>query len=253
MTPLPAGIVRNKSSSPALYVIGSRHVSKDEQAAGEGAELQTTAHEQRRIEIAATAARLFATEGVARCNMGEIAKACGIAKPTLYHYYRTRDEILIAINDTAFQFLTSRIRDREATEMPATEELRAIIGDVLDLVHDFPGYSRVVFEHLRQLAPDLRSKVLARRVRYAAHLTGVLERGVSSGEFRQINPRLTTLAILGMVNWTHQWYSPDGRLAPAEIADQFFDLVITGLGAEPPTGTRQSSKRRPSERRTKSG
>ena len=44
-----------------------------------------------------------------------------------------------------------------------------------------------------------------------------------------VDPRLTTLAVLGMCNWAYQWYRPDGPLESGEIAAFFFDLLLNGL------------------------
>jgi hypothetical protein len=53
---------------------------------------------------------------------------------------------------------------------------------------------------------------------------------VSRGEFRDdLEPRLVMLGIVGMMNWSHRWYSPTGRLSLFTIAKQFEELVLDGL------------------------
>jgi AcrR family transcriptional regulator len=54
----------------------------------------------------------------------------------------------------------------------------------------------------------------------------LLERGVRSGAFRTADPQLTLLALLGMANYTAQWYAPRGRLSAEQIADGYCDMLL---------------------------
>jgi hypothetical protein len=51
---------------------------------------------------------------------------------------------------------------------------------------------------------------------------------------RALDPRLTTLALFGMVNWAYQWFSPAGQLRSREIAYFFWDVLLHGLGQAAP-------------------
>ena len=57
-------------------------------------------------------------------------------------------------------------------------------------------------------------------------------RGVQLGEFAAGDVRIASLGVLGMCNWMCQWYRPNGRLGPLEIAERFADMVLTGLRTE---------------------
>ena len=58
----------------------------------------------------------------------------------------------------------------------------------------------------------------------------VLQAGVDSGEFRDIDARLTALAWLGMHNYTYLWLKADGRLTAKDVAKPFADIFIRGIG-----------------------
>jgi TetR/AcrR family transcriptional regulator, cholesterol catabolism regulator len=189
------------------------------------------AYVAKRAEIVAAAAALFVAGGVARVSMDDIADAAGLAKPSLYHYFSTRDEILFAINEQAFNFLFERTAERSALTDDPELLLRGIFEDTFALVHELPGYSRVVFEHLRHLAPEFRSQLLARRKGWQKHVQDIVEAGIASGAFRPVDSHEATLAILGMINWSHQWYSPRGARTHQELAHSFFDLLMGGMRA----------------------
>ena len=65
---------------------------------------------------------------------------------------------------------------------------------------------------------------------YVQAVMGVIQEGQQRGEFgRQVDPRTTTLALIGSLNWLTHWYHPEGELKGAEIADRFCDIFLVGL------------------------
>ena len=99
--------------------------------------------------------------------------------------------------------------------------------DTLDLMHTHRSYVRVFFEHYRELTPDDQEIIRRKRDRYQQIVESTIERGVASGEFRDVDPRLTSFAVFGACNWAYQWYAPEGPLGSGEIAAFFADLLLT--------------------------
>ena len=58
-----------------------------------------------------------------------------------------------------------------------------------------------------------------------------LRAGIDSGEFREVDPRLTALAWLGMHNYTYLWLKPGGRVSARDAAKPFADIFIKGIAA----------------------
>jgi hypothetical protein len=85
---------------------------------------------------------------------------------------------------------------------------------------------------LRELRDDQQQLVRDKRERYQNMVEDVIRDGVASGELRALDPRLTTLALFGMVNWAYQWFRPDGPLGSREIAYFFSDILLRGLAAD---------------------
>jgi hypothetical protein len=57
----------------------------------------------------------------------------------------------------------------------------------------------------------------------------ILQDGIASGDFRPVNVKMAVFGLLGMLNWTHQWFSPDGELSSQEVASILSDLALYGL------------------------
>jgi AcrR family transcriptional regulator len=191
----------------------------------------TATADLKRAEIVAKAAALFDEKGYHRTSMDDIAAAVGIRKPTLYHYFQRKDEILFWIHEDVIDLIIKRYDARERTRMSDGQRLLEIIADILELMETRPGHARVFFEHFRELPPEQQEIVRTKRDRYYGLVEGVIRSGIESGEFRDVDPAFTTLMILGSCNWAYQWYRPEGPSRSREVAYAFWDVALRGLQA----------------------
>ena len=196
-----------------------------------GTETRTAEADQKRALIINQAARLFDERGYSNTNMTDIARAGGIAKPTLYHYFRSRGEILVSIHEEFVTILLSKHEARRDLDLSARDELVELMADVVTLLDTHRGHVRVFFEHIRDLPADEQRNVRRKRDEIRANVTETLERGIASGEFSPtLDPKLAAWGVLGMVNWTYQWYRENGRYSSREIAERFHAMLIEGIG-----------------------
>lgn len=183
--------------------------------------------ERRRREVVAQAAELFDRAGYHTTNVAALAEAAGLRKATLYHYFAGKDEILFLIHEEFIDLLLAKELRRRS--LPPADALLEVMVDVLELMRTHRGHVRVFFEHHRELSPGRRETIRRKRDAYQAAVEAIVRRGAGDGSFRDVDPRLTTLAVFGMCNWAYQWYAPEGPLSPRAIGERFFDLVFNGL------------------------
>lgn len=188
--------------------------------------------EDRQRDIVQRAASLFDQVGYHRASMEDLAAEVGLAKPTLYHHFKGKEEILYRIHQEFITRLIDQQEERARTDMDPVSQLREVMGDILELMETHRGHVRVFFEHRRELPPDWHEIVTEQRTRYQTMVEGIVRSAISQGQFRQVDVPLTTLAIFGMCNWAYQWYQPQGRLRPREVTDLFLDLLLEGLQNE---------------------
>jgi AcrR family transcriptional regulator len=193
-----------------------------------------SAADLRRLLIVEQAAHLFDDAGYGKTSMDDIARAVRIAKPTLYHYFPSKDEILVSIHEEFIDLLIDRHRQREPLGLTAGASLFEHVADVLGLMETHHGHVRVFFEHHRELPAAKRGRIDSKREQYQRFVRDTVEAGMRTGEFRQLDPTITTLAIFGMCNWAYQWFSVDGPLGSREIAAHFWELLGAGLRAPVP-------------------
>jgi AcrR family transcriptional regulator len=183
----------------------------------------------RRDEIIQEAAKLFDREGYRAATLEELAAAVGLAKPTLYHYFPTKDAILYAIQDEFQAEIARRKAIREAKGGTATEQLAYLMTDIVELTDEMPRHTRIFLELERELTPKQRSRVLKRRKAFTEEVKGMVAAAVESGEFVQADPSMLAMAMLGMASWTYKWFRPNGRYTSTEIAQQFVKYITEGI------------------------
>jgi TetR/AcrR family transcriptional regulator, cholesterol catabolism regulator len=195
--------------------------------------------EERRQEIVTTAAELFDRAGYSNTTMEDIARAVGVAKPTLYHYFPSKDEILFGIHEEFIDLLIRRHEQRLRAGLGPDQQLLEVMADILELMETHRGHVRVFFEHYRELPTSQQETIRLKRDRYERMVEEIFVSGVQTGVLRPADPKLQALAMFGMCNWAYQWYRSSGSLRTREIAYSFWSFLIHGIAASrdaAPTG-----------------
>jgi AcrR family transcriptional regulator len=182
-----------------------------------------------REDILEAAAQVFRQKGFHGASMQDIAKAVNLQKPSLYHHVSSKQEILLALLDRALELLLERISEISSQNIPADKKLQEMIRAYLQILAENTDLSAVLlFEH-RSLERKQHARHVPNRDRFEALWRNVLEEGVVAKRFTCDDSALTTRAILGILNWTITWYSPDGPLEIDDIADHYSNLLLHGL------------------------
>jgi TetR/AcrR family transcriptional regulator, fatty acid metabolism regulator protein len=155
--------------------------------------------EEKRRQLLDAAVRVFARKGYHASRVGDIAEEAGVAHGLLYHYFKSKDDVLEAVFHENWSVLVARIRSVEETDEPAGDQLRHIAAIVLRTWLHLPDVVRVVVREFGR-SPELAERIgeLAQPIE-AIHR--VIVRGVERGEFRQdIDPRVAATVVYGSID-----------------------------------------------------
>lgn len=195
------------------------------------------------------AARLFDQIGYHATNMEMVAKAANLRKPTLYHYIKSKEEILLRIHQTLIDDFAATHQARASQGYSREAQLLGIVTDILSAIADNGGYVRAFFEHYRELDPELRRQISVKRQAYFKCVTDLIADGVAAGDYHTSDVRQSALFLLGQVNWTYTWYVPGTSPAPELIAQQLLDGFLHGMaradGSRPAAGRKTRARARP--------
>jgi AcrR family transcriptional regulator len=183
----------------------------------------------RRDAIVDTSAQVFAQQGYHATGIVELCEVNGLGKGAFYHYIGSKEELLAAIHDRVMDEVMLGA-DRVATSAGSPSEQLALLGDeLLGVIHRYPDHVWVFLHEFPALTEERAETFRVRRREYERRVEGVLQAGIDSGEFREVDPRLTAMAWLGMHNYTYLWLKVDGRLTARDVAKPFADIFLRGI------------------------
>ena len=179
-------------------------------------------------EIVDAAATLFRQKGFVATSLEDIAGEVGMYKGSLYHYITSKEDLLTAVVREPADQILADVRDLAGQEVSSSEKVRRLTRSLLRVLEE--NFTRCAV-YLDEVAGRHRSDEWAAMDReYVQAVVDIVEDGQRRGEFsRLLDPRTTTLALIGSLNWLTHWYHPDGELKGAEIADNFCDIFLVGL------------------------
>jgi AcrR family transcriptional regulator len=188
------------------------------------------AQEERRRRILESAVALFEHQGFQGTTTDEIAAAAGITKRTLYRYIGNKDALLFEIHANFVQEGLTRWQAAAAEGGTAIEVLRRLIRVHMNVVANHQAAIRVHVEEWKHLSEDDRARIVDQRDTYEGILRDALRRGMSSGELRTQDLRVTTLCVLSTLTDVYRWFRRGpGLLPPDELADFIANFLLSGL------------------------
>src|SRR5205814_9877909 len=154
--------------------------------------------EDKRRLILEAAVRVFARKGYHTCRVGDIAEEAGVAHGLLYHYFRSKDEVLECIFKETWADIVAASRMVEETDEPARDRLSGVAKILLRAWRRDPDLVRVVIREVVR-SPELQRRVSEVHEAFAA-IERIVVRGQEEGEFRTDgDPRLARFVLYGAV------------------------------------------------------
>lgn len=185
-----------------------------------------------RADVVQAAGRLFAARGYHGTSMRDLGRELGLQGSSLYSHIRSKEDLLVDVVQRAADLFESSAERATAHAGDERATLRALIAGHVDVLLDHVDEARTFLNEARSLDDPHRERVLAARDSYEQVFRDVLVRGVSSGAFRSdLDPVVTGILLLSILNSVDRWYRPDGRLDRDQLVDAILDFALTGVGA----------------------
>jgi len=185
---------------------------------------------RRAAEILDAAASIFAQRGFHGASTQDIADVLGVRQASLYYYFPSKEialEMVCARGVEGFVEAAIGVTEKQTS---AAEKLAGLIASHLAPLRDRRDYVRVFLNERRHLPKESRRRIGRHSRAIERIFEDVLRSGVKAGEFRaDLDPRLTTLAILGMANAVATWVDKEPNASIDRIAAAFAALMLDGV------------------------
>ncbi len=180
-------------------------------------------------DILTAAIQLFQEKGYHATSVQDIADVVGLQKGSLYHYIRGKDDLLAQIITRALGRYVQELQAIVTSNRPARDRLREAVRTHIRIIAENLGMLTIFLRESPALTPEQRASEEEGGKRYRQLFERIIRDGVASGDFREVDPKIAAIAIIGACNWTYRWYDPSGRLDHAQISDLFWDYFYNGL------------------------
>jgi TetR/AcrR family transcriptional regulator, fatty acid metabolism regulator protein len=192
----------------------------------------TSAVEDKRQQLLGAAVRVFARKGFHASRVGDIAEEAGVAHGLLYHYFKSKDQVLEAVFHENWSLLIARIESVEETDEPAADQLRHISAIVLRTWLHLPDVVRVVIQEFGR-SPELGERIGELTLPIDV-IERVIARGIERGEFRKdVDPVFAATVVYGAIDeLLTGWVLgrlPSGEEDVAKAEQTMIEVILAGL------------------------
>jgi AcrR family transcriptional regulator len=201
-------------------------------------------YDQKLELILRSSARIFAEKSYHSTSMRDIARSTGVSLAGLYHYCKSKEELLFLIQDHCFGRVLQRLEERLAGESDPTAKLRIFIDNHLSFFAANMAEMKVLSHEAESLGGDLHEHVSTRKRQYtrmARKIISEVQQAATGPEraprgagrlkktSRPVDTTVATYALFGMMNWIYNWYDPRGKLSVSQLVDNITRLFLSGF------------------------
>lgn len=161
-----------------------------------------------------------------------IADRVGVTKSTIFHHFKNKEGIVLAILDEVAPFLIDSLMSVAGDEkLTGTQKLKEAIRFHLNLIAEKGHFFNVLVSESRHLSEKNIGIYLETQRAYVKQFDAFVNQiqNENKGVFKDLNTRILTHAILGMCNWAVQWYRKKGDLNVNAITEHFYQLIVSGI------------------------
>jgi len=188
--------------------------------------------EERKIQILDAATDVFVRQGIHKARVDDIAEEAGLSKGALYWYFKSKDEIIIAILDRIFEREFFHLQQLHSQDGSATERLSIFVESTID---DMQRWLKLIPMAYEFLGLVFRQKIVQQGFRkyfqtYTEMLTVLIQQGIDNGEFHASNARDVAVAIGAIMEGTILLWVYDPDVVDVERHIRYgMDIFIQGL------------------------
>ncbi|HEX6650222.1 MAG TPA: TetR/AcrR family transcriptional regulator [Pyrinomonadaceae bacterium] len=187
-------------------------------------------YDQKLEFILRTAARIFAEKSYHSTSMRDISRATNVSLAGLYHYCKSKEELLFLIQDNCFGRVLERLEERLLQVEDPIAKLGIFIENHLSFFAANMSEMKVLSHEAESLRGELYTHVSTRKDKYTRLARKILQEVQDSSQSKQpIDLTVATYALFGMMNWIYNWYDPQGKLKVNDLAQHLTQLFVGGF------------------------
>lgn len=153
---------------------------------------------ERRRDIVRAATRLFGRHGIARTSLTDIARTAGVSLPSLYDYFKDKQDLVAAVPEENYAALYAQLEGAGSGTSDPRQQLREIYVRNLAYIRDNPDWGRVFFLEIWPSAAIGQARIRRAVDRYGLRYVELVRRAIAAGSYdRHLDPYLAMSMLMG--------------------------------------------------------
>ncbi len=154
----------------------------------------------RRRQILDAAVRVFARQGFHACRVSDIADEAGVAYGLVYHYFKSKDQVMNELFTERWSLLLAAIEEVDKRDIPPREKLDAVAGFIIDSYRHDPDLMKVIIVEVTRAANSFGRTHMPEIKRAYDGIAKIVSDAQASGAFRDdIDPELASMWFYGAI------------------------------------------------------
>jgi AcrR family transcriptional regulator len=180
-------------------------------------------------EILSVAADLFDEQGYGQTSLQEIAERVGVSRPSLYHYFSSKEEILAALVDRSTARREEIIGQISASDDAPVSRLRMLLRLVGEATGSNPTGLRITLDNEAALADEVRRRSARSRRLLFDLLASILAEGVGDGSLRPLDERQVAATLIAALTGLQYRAIGGVEMSPEHTAQLLEEIIVVGL------------------------
>jgi AcrR family transcriptional regulator len=181
-------------------------------------------------DILRTATGLLAERGYAATSLDEIAEVLDLSKASLYHYFPSKEHLILACLDRIGDETNRQLRAVAASALSPRDRLRAAVrAQVLVLTRDQPAGAALFIRDVG-LPEAARARLRTFVEQHDQLFRSIIDEGIRAGELHVADPAVARLLMHGAVNFIPSWYKQSRQMSPERLADVVAGTLLQLFG-----------------------
>lgn len=179
-----------------------------------------------RGRVLRAAAHLFRTQGFERTTVRDLARVVGIQSGSLFHHFKTKEDILCAVMEEAITYNTARMIEAVEAGKTPRDQLRGLVRAELESINGDTGDAMAVLVYeWGALSAENQQRFLTMRARYENLWLDVLAVARAQGLMSH-DPFVWRRLIGGAISWTVTWYRQSGPVSLDQLTDMVMEMAL---------------------------
>jgi TetR/AcrR family transcriptional regulator, cholesterol catabolism regulator len=186
-------------------------------------------YDQKLVYVLKTSAAIFAEKGYHSTSIRDIARATKMSLSGLYYYFKSKDELLFLIQDYCFSTVIDDCRRLLAGVDDPVHRLKLLIENHLNYFVNNMNEMKVLSHEANSISGEFLKKVNSKKRQYVDLAMELIEEIARKYRVKDIDIRVATFSLFGMMNWIYNWYNPRKDVDVAGLSRNITRIFLSGF------------------------